>query len=110
MEFRKLMIKIGIIGSGSWSQALSKILINCEITIKTRDLANAKNKFPRFLIIDSFKLLEGSDIIFFANSSQSMRSVVKKIPKSTKSKFVICNKGVEKKNKYELNCKVFVDS
>ena len=97
MEFRKLMIKIGIIGSGSWSQALSKILINCEITIKTRDLANAKNKFPRFLIIDSFKLLEGSDIIFFANSSQSMRSVVKKIPKSTKSKFVICNKGVEKK-------------
>ena len=36
--------KVGIIGSGSWSLALSKILINAEITIKSRDIKKAKKK------------------------------------------------------------------
>ena len=37
-----------------------------------------------------------SDIIFLANPSQTMRSVLKEMPKKINSKFVICSKGVEK--------------
>ncbi len=94
------MIKVGIIGSGSWSFALSKILINAEITIKARDIKKAKKKFSqnkKLSIIDSFQLLQNLDLIFFANPSQSMRSVLNNLPKTIKSKFVICSKGVERK-------------
>ena len=94
------MIKVGIIGSGSWSLALSKILINAEITIKSRDIKKAKKKFSqdkKLSITDSFQLLENLDLIFLANSSQSMRSVLNNLPKTIKSKFVICSKGVERK-------------
>ena len=94
------MIKVGIIGSGSWSLALSKILINAEITIKSRDIKKAKKKISqdkKLSITDSFQLLENLDLIFLANSSQSMRSVLNNLPKTIKSKFVICSKGVERK-------------
>ena len=47
MEFRGFMINVGIIGSGSWSLALSKILINADITIKARDIEKAKKNFLR---------------------------------------------------------------
>ena len=80
--------------------ALSKILINAEITIKSRDIKKAKKKFSqdkKLSITDSFQLLENLDLIFLANSSQSMRSVLNNLPKTIKSKFVICSKGVERK-------------
>ena len=47
MEFRKFMIKIGIIGSGNWSLALSKVLISSEVTIKARNIDKAKKNFLR---------------------------------------------------------------
>ena len=39
------MIKVGIIGTGEWCLALTKILINVRIIVKTRDLKNIKKKF-----------------------------------------------------------------
>ena len=45
VEFRGSMRKVGIIGSGNWSRALSRILVNTEIIIKTRDVRKAKVKF-----------------------------------------------------------------
>ena len=39
------MIKVGIIGSGNWALALTKILANVEIVIKARKLDGLKNKF-----------------------------------------------------------------
>ena len=100
MELRKFMINVGIIGSGNWALALSKILINALITIKARDVKKAKNKFSqnkKILIANSFKSLKENEIIFLANTSQSMRTVLKELPKNIDSKFVICSKGVEKK-------------
>ena len=69
MEFRRFMINVGIIGSGSWALALSKILINSAITIKARDINKAKKfyKNRKLLIVNSFKSLMNSDIIFLAN-------------------------------------------
>ena len=54
MELRKFMIKIGIIGSGNWSLALSKVLISSEVTIKARNIDKAKKNF---LKIKNFLLL-----------------------------------------------------
>ena len=100
MELRKFMIKIGIIGSGNWSLALSKVLISPEVTIKARNIDKAKKKFPKnkkFFIIDNFEILKDFDVLFLANPSQSLRGILNEIPKNTKSKFVICSKGIEKK-------------
>ena len=100
MELRKFMIKIGIIGSGNWSLALSKVLISSEVTIKARNIDKAKKKFPKnkkFFIIDNFEILKDFDVLFLANPSQSLRGILNEIPKNTKSKFVICSKGIEKK-------------
>ena len=47
VEFRGFMRKVGIIGSGNWSLALSRILVNTEIIIKTRDIRKAKVKFSK---------------------------------------------------------------
>ena len=94
------MIKIGIIGSGNWSLALSKVLISPEVTIKARNIDKAKKKFPKnkkFFIIDNFEILKDFDVLFLANPSQSLRGILNEIPKNTKSKFVICSKGIEKK-------------
>ena len=54
MELRKFMIKIGIIGSGNWSLALSKVLISSKVTIKARNIDKAKKNF---LKIKNFLLL-----------------------------------------------------
>ena len=100
MELRKFMIKIGIIGSGNWSLALSKVLISSEVTIKARNIDKAKKKFPKnkkFFIIDNFEILKNFDVLFLANPSQSLRGILNEIPKNTKSKFVICSKGIEKR-------------
>ena len=100
MELRKFMIKIGIICSGNWSLALSKVLISSEVTIKARNIDKAKKKFPKnkkFFIIDNFEILKDFDVLFLANPSQSLREILKEIPKNTKTKFVICSKGIEKR-------------
>ena len=100
MELRKFMIKIGIIGSGNWSLALSKVLISSEVTIKARNIDKAKKKFPKnkkFFIIDNFEILKDFDVLFLANPSQSLRGILNEIPKNTKTKFVICSKGIEKR-------------
>jgi len=100
MELRKFMIKIGIIGSGNWSLALSKVLISPEVTIKARNIDKAKKKFPKnkkFFIIDNFEILKDFDVLFLANPSQSLRGILDEIPKNTKTKFVICSKGIEKR-------------
>ena len=54
------MRKVGIIGSGKWSRALSRILVNTEIIIKTRDIRKAKVKFSKekSLLIVVLKNLE----------------------------------------------------
>ena len=86
MELRKFMIKIGIIGSGNWSLALSKVLISSEVTIKARNVDKAKKKFPKkFFIIDNFEILKDFDVLFLANPSQSLREILNEIPKNTKS-------------------------
>ena len=102
------MIKIGIIGSGNWSLALSKVLISSEVTIKARNIDKAKKKFPKnkkFFIIDNFEILNDFDVLFLANPSQSLRGILNEIPKNTKSKFVICSKGIEKKTKRQIATK-----
>ncbi len=94
------MKKVWIVGSGNWSLALSKILVDVEITIKARDIRKAKVKFSNnknVLIVDCFEKLNDADLIFLANTSQSMRSVLEQIPKNHNWKFVICSKGVERK-------------
>ena len=100
MECREFMTSVGIIGSGSWSLALSKILSISNITIKARNIDRAKEIFSqnkKLSIINCFKTLKKNDVIFLASPSQSIRSVLREMPKNTKSKFVICSKGVEKK-------------
>ena len=67
MEFRRFMTKCWNNWLGSWALALSKILINSAITIKARDINKAKKKFyknRKLLIVNSFKSLMNSDIIF----------------------------------------------
>ena len=39
------MIKVGIIGSGNWALALTKILTNVKIVIKARKIGGLKKKF-----------------------------------------------------------------
>ena len=100
VEFRGSMRKVGIIGSGNWSQALSRILVNTEIIIKTRDIRKAKVKFSKeksLLIVDCFEKLRNCDVIFLANTSQSMRNVLVQLPKNHNLQFVICSKGIERK-------------
>ena len=100
VEFRGSMRKVGIIGSGKWSRALSRILVNTEIIIKTRDIRKAKVKFSKeksLLIVDCFEKLRNCDVIFLANTSQSMRNVLVQLPKNHNLQFVICSKGIERK-------------
>ena len=39
------MIKVGIIGSGNWALALTKILTNVKIVVKARKLEGLAKKF-----------------------------------------------------------------
>ena len=41
------MIKVGIIGSGNWALALTKILTNVNIVVKARKLEGLKKKFGK---------------------------------------------------------------
>ncbi len=101
------MKRIGIIGSGSWSLALSKI-INCEkliIKIRTKSNIQRFNK-KKVFITKEFQDLESLDCIFLAIPSQALREnlvAVKRINKSEKTIFVICSKGVEKKTNYLMS-------
>ena len=41
------MLKVGIIGSGSWALAISRVLKNVQIIIKARDLEKANTSFSK---------------------------------------------------------------
>ena len=94
------MIKVGIIGSGNWALALTKILTNVKIVIKARKIGGLKKKFnindKKISLTTSFTDLGGCKFLFLANPSQTVRENLKKIPKKINSKFVICCKGIEK--------------
>ena len=94
------MTNVGIIGSGKWAFAISKVLKGVNTTIKTRNTNKTRNKFletKKLKLTDSFELLKDQNIIFFATPSQTFRSILKKLPKNLNSKLIICSKGVEKK-------------
>ena len=94
------MIKVGIIGSGNWALALTKILTNVNIVVKARKLEGLKKKFDKnnkeISLTTNFKDLSDCKFLFLASPSQTVRGNLKKIPKKINSKFVICCKGVEK--------------
>ena len=94
------MTNVGIIGSGKWAFAISKVLKGVNTTIKTRNTNKTRNKFletKKLKLTDSFEFLKDQNIIFFATPSQTFRSILKKLPKNLNSKLIICSKGVEKK-------------
>tara|TARA_B100000963_G_scaffold318691_1_gene299974 strand:+ start:55 stop:993 length:939 start_codon:yes stop_codon:yes gene_type:complete len=96
------MIKVCILGSGTWAQALCKICKMKNILIKCRNMKIAKKKFniSKINLTEDFKDLTDSDFIFLAIPSQTVRKnleSLKKISLKTKSIFIICCKGVEKK-------------
>jgi len=102
MGFRIVMSNISIIGSGSWAEALTKILVNQKILIKCRKIKSIENKFNsnRFRLTSNFKDLANSNIIFLAVPSQTMREnllKLKNVSHKNKPTFVVCSKGVEKK-------------
>ena len=68
------MRKISIIGSGSWAQALIKVLVKREILVKYRKSVN-KSKFTGRTIkfTNHFKDLNESYFIFIAIPSQTIR-------------------------------------
>jgi len=95
------MTNVGIIGSGKWALAISKILKGVNTTIKTRNINKTKKIFSetkRLNLTASFESLRDQDIIFFATPSQTFRSILKELPISLNSKLIICSKGVEKKS------------
>ena len=94
------MIKVGIIGSGAWAIALTKILKDVKIIIKARKLKGLNKKFndkdKEISFTTNFKDLNNCKFLFLANPSQTVRENLKKIPRKIDSKFIICCKGVEK--------------
>ena len=58
------------------------------LTLQSRqEILKRLKKFSqskKLSIINSFKSLENNEVIFLANPSQSMRSVLEKVPKRTK--------------------------
>ncbi len=97
------MKSAGIIGSGSWALALSKILKQKNLVIKSRDLKKAKKLFSKtnnIRLTDTFVDLRNCKYIFLAIPSQSMRENLNLLKKSfydTKKVFIICSKGIEQK-------------
>ena len=94
------MTNVGIIGSGKWALAISKILKGVNTTIKTRNINKTKKIFTetkKIKLTESFDSLRNQDIIFFVTPSQTFRSILKKLPIGLNSKLIICSKGVEKK-------------
>ena len=95
------MTNVGIVGSGKWALAISKILKGVNTTIKTRNINKTKKIFTetkKIKLTESFDLLRNQDIIFFVTPSQTFRSILKKLPIGLDSKLIICSKGVEKKS------------
>ena len=101
------MKKIGIVGSGSWALALSKIIYYEKLIIKTRTNRNIeKFKNKNIEITREFKELESVGCIFLAIPSQALRenlAEIKKINLNKNTIFVICSKGVEKKTNYLMS-------
>lgn len=94
------MMKVGIIGTGQWCLALIKILINVKIIVKTRNLKNVSQNFlnkNNIKLTERFEDIIECEYIFFANPSQKTRFNLEQLPQNTKSTFIICCKGVEKK-------------
>ena len=98
------MINVGIIGSGRWALALTVILKDVKIIIKTRDLNKVKIFFKKkdnITFTDKFSDIVNCDFIFFANPSQTLRECFTKLKKQSdyiNSRFIICCKGIEKKS------------
>ena len=95
------MTNVGIVGSGKWALAISKVLKGVNTTIKTRNINKTKKIFTetkKIKLTESFDLLRDQDIIFFVTPSQTFRSILKKLPIGLNSKLIICSKGVEKKS------------
>ena len=95
------MRKISIIGSGSWAQALTKVIAKREILVKYRKSVN-KSKFTSKTIkfTNHFKDLGKSYFIFLAIPSQSIRQNLIELKNKTNFNnpvFVICSKGVEQR-------------
>ena len=95
------MLKVGIIGSGSWALAISRVLKNVQIIIKARNLEKATASFSKekkkLFITDNFSDLKDSQFIFLANPSQTVRENLNKLSFDSNVQFIICCKGVEKK-------------
>ena len=95
-------MKTCIIGSGSWSLALTKIFNENNILIKCREIQRTIDKFQNAQIkyTTKFSDLSESKYIFLAIPSQTVRNNLKLLKKyyhENGSIFVICSKGVEKK-------------
>lgn len=95
------MLKVGIIGSGSWALAISRVLKNVQIIIKARDLEKANTSFSKekkkIFVTDNFSDLKDNQFIFLANPSQTVRENLNKLSFDSNAQFIICCKGVEKK-------------
>ena len=106
------MKTIGIVGSGSWALALSKVIKNGSLIVKTRDLKKASKSFKKVKnleLTDRFEDLSNCKYIFLAIPSQALRQIIKSIKKTINLKnciFIICSKGVEKKTN-QLMSQVF---
>ncbi len=94
---------VGIIGSGSWAMALSKIIKTDNLIIKVRDRRKAENNFKskkKLVLTNKFEKLSTCNFIFLAIPSQAIRENLKLLKKEKDylgKIFIICSKGVERK-------------
>ena len=86
MEFGFVMKSIAIIGSGNWAEALSKILKPTKLIIKCRSIKKQKGNFnsSKISITDNFNDINGSEIIFIAIPSQTIRENLMSLKKTKK--------------------------
>ena len=86
MEFGFVMKSIAIIGSGNWAEALSKILKPTKLIIKCRSIKKQKRNFnsSKISITDNFNDINGSEIIFIAIPSQTIRGKSNEFEKNKK--------------------------
>ena len=81
------MNNISIIGSGSWAQALTKIIESKRIKIKCRQIPLNKSKFnsKKIDLTTKFEDLTNSNIVFLAIPSQTMRQNLLNLKKVSKN-------------------------